>query len=160
MLSRLTFACLLFVLPSLAQLPISIGLKGGYVNNTQPSSEIFPLKAGPYVELSLPVLPTFETGLMFERYKSGPVTAAVYQVPILVKKRINAVAIKPFLSGGITLRRIPSLNESGAGLTVAGGFTLGLLPIKLEPELRYTRWLGSSYTPNPQQTEVLIGIRF
>ncbi|MCX6609454.1 MAG: hypothetical protein NTW74_01220 [Acidobacteria bacterium] len=153
---------LLFVLtlPAMAQLPISIGLKGGYVQNQQPSSEIFPLKAGPYIELNLPVLPTFETGLMFERYKLGSRTATVYQVPILVKKRINAIAIKPFFSGGITLRRIPSFNETGGGVTIAGGATIGLLPIKIEPELRYTRWIGADYAPRSNQTEFLIGIRF
>ena len=147
-------------IPALAQLPISIGLKGGYVDNKQGNSEIFPLKAGPYVELSLPFLATFETGLMFERYKSGSRSAAVYQVPILVKKRINAIAIKPFFSGGVTLRKIPSLNETGGGVTLAGGITLGLLPIKIEPEIRYTRWIGGDYTPRSSQTEFLIGIRF
>jgi hypothetical protein len=155
-----TLLLVVFTLPALAQLPISIGLKGGYVQNQQPSSEIFPLKAGPYLELNLPVLPTFETGLMFERYKLGSRTATVYQVPVLVKKRINAIAIKPFFSGGITLRRIPSLNESGGGVTLAGGATIGLLPIKIEPEIRYTRWIGADYTPRSNQTEFLIGIRF
>jgi hypothetical protein len=147
-------------LPVLAQLPVSVGLKAGLVQNKQPGSEIFPLKAGPYVELNLPVLPTFETGLMFERYTLGSRSATVYQVPILVKKRINAIAIKPFFSGGITLRRIPTFDESGGGLTLAGGLSLGLLPIKIEPEIRYTRWIGADYTPRSNQTEFLIGIRF
>lgn len=154
------FLLFALTLPAMAQLPISIGLKGGYVQNKQPDNEIFPLKAGPYVELSLPILPTFETGLMFERYKFGSQTATVYQVPILIKKRINAIVIKPFFSGGVTLRRIPTLNESGGGVTVAGGATIGLLPVKIEPELRFTRWIGAGYTPRSNQTEFLIGIRF
>ncbi len=154
------FVFFALTLPALPQLPISIGLKGGVVQNKQPNSEIFPLKAGPYVELSLPFLATFETGLMLERYKFGSRSAAVYQVPILMKKRINAIAIKPFFSGGVTLRKIPSLNETGGGITLAGGVTLGLLPIKIEPEIRYTRWVSGNYTPKSTQTEFLIGIRF
>lgn len=122
-----------FAASALAQLPISVGIKAGFVDNRQPFSEIASLKGGPYLELSLPMLPTFETGIMFERLRLGPQTLTVYQVPILVKKRINAVAIKPFFSGGVTLRRVPTFNESHPGLTVAGGVTLGLLPIKIEP---------------------------
>ena len=142
-----------------AQLPLSVGLKAGYVKNSRPESEILPFKGGPYVELNLPILPTFETGLMMSRYR-GNTSATVYEVPILVKKRINAVAIKPFISGGITLRRIPDLNESHPGVTVAIGVTPGLLPIKIEPELRYTRWFQGSFVPRANQTEILIGIRF
>jgi hypothetical protein len=143
-----------------AQLPLSVGLKAGYVNNKQPGSEIFPLKGGPYLELSLPLLPTFETGLMFERYNAGTLSGTVYQIPILLKKRMNFIAVKPFFSGGATIRRIPSLQSNQLGATFAGGITLGLLPIKIEPEIRYTRWLQSDYSPNNQQTEFLIGIRF
>ena len=149
-----------FAASALAQLPISVGIKAGFVDNRQPFSEIASLKGGPYLELSLPVLPTFETGIMFERLRLGPQTLTVYQVPILVKKRINAVAIKPFFSGGVTLRRVPTFNESHPGLTLAGGVTIGLLPIKIEPEVRFTRWIFPSYNPRSQQTEFLVGIRF
>jgi hypothetical protein len=152
---------LLFAASAWAQLPVSVGLKAGYVNNSAPNREIVPFKGGPYLELSLPFLPTIETGILFERYQvSGAGGNMVYQVPVLIKKRINAVAIKPFFAGGLTFRNIPSLNASNPGLTVAGGVTLGLLPIKIEPEIRYTRWTSSDFLPRIQQTEFLIGIRF
>lgn len=151
---------LLSALALSAQSPISVGLKAGYVRNSRQTSEIVPFKGGPYVELKLPVLPTFETGLMIERYSAGPTSATIYQVPILVKKRFNAVAVKPFFSAGVTLRRIPSLDDMHPGLTLAGGVTLGLLPIKIEPEIRFTRWVQSSFTPRSQQVEFLVGIRF
>ncbi len=157
---------LFFLLTSLAsaQLPLSIGIKAGFVKNSQKignfETSIIPVKAGPYLELSLPFLPTFETGIMFEGYKALNSTSAVYQVPILVKKRFNAIAIKPFISAGATIRMLPALHEKSGGLTLAGGITIGLLPIKIEPELRYTRWIQSSFTPRSQQTELLVGIRF
>lgn len=153
----------IFATTAFAQLPVSVGLKAGYVNNvnnTIPRSEILPFKGGPYVELSLPILPTFEAGLMIERYRSGGMSTTVYQVPLLVKQRLNLIALKPFFAGGVTLRRIPEFDVSHPGLTVAAGVTLGLLPIKIEPELRYTRWFRSTLTPRSQQTEFLIGIRF
>lgn len=156
---RCTLSLLFIAAIASAQLPLSVGLKAGYVKNSRPESEILPFKGGPYVELNLPILPTFETGLMISRYRAGT-SATVYEVPILIKKRINAIAIKPFISGGVTLRRIPDLNSSYPGITIAGGVTLGLLPVKIEPELRYTRWFQSSYVPRANQTEILIGIRF
>jgi hypothetical protein len=156
-----SFALLLFAVSAWAQLPVSVGLKGGYVNNRAPDREVFPLKGGPYLELSLPFLPTIETGILFERFEGfGSRSNMVYQVPVLIKKRINAVAIKPFFAAGLTFRQIPSLNSSNPGITLAGGVTLGLLPIKIEPEIRYTRWTSADFPPRIQQTEFLIGIRF
>ncbi len=152
---------LLFVSAGLfAQGPLSFGLKGGIVRNSAPGSEIFPLKGGPFVELKLPFLPRIESGLMLERFEAGPVSATVYQVPVLLKKRMSSVAVQPFLSGGMTYRRIPRFDRSHAGLTVAGGLSFNLLLLKIEPEFRYTRWIRESFSPRPQQTEFLIGIRF
>jgi hypothetical protein len=151
---------LLAVMLASAQLPISVGVKAGYVNNSRPGAEITPFKGGPYVELNLPVLPTIESGILFERFSSGGQSATIYQVPILLKKRFNTFAIKPFFSGGTTIRRVPQVDSTHAGLTVAGGLTFSLLPIKVEPEIRYTRWFQSSLTPRSQQTEFLVGFRF
>ena len=97
---------------------------------------------------------------MFEGFKAFNRTSAVYQVPILLKKRFNAIAVKPFLSAGGTIRMLPALHEKSGGLTVAAGLTIGLLPIKIEPELRYTRWIQSTFSPRSQQAEFLVGIRF
>ena len=164
MLLRNSIALLVFASLASAQLPLSIGVKAGFVNNSNEilnfKTSIFPVKAGPYLELSLPFLPTIETGIMFEGYKALNTTSAVYQVPVLLKKRFNAIAVKPFLSAGGTIRMIPALNEKSGGLTVAAGLTIGLLPIKIEPEIRFTRWIQSSFTPSSQQTEFLVGIRF
>ena len=155
---------LLFVGLASAQLPVSIGIKAGFVKNSTEilgiKTSIIPVKAGPYIELSLPFLPIIETGIMFEGYKAFNSTSAVYQVPILLKKRFNAIAIKPFLSAGGTIRILPALHEKSGGLTVAAGVTFGLLPIKIEPEIRYTRWIQSAFSPRSQQTEFLVGIRF
>lgn len=143
-----------------AELPVTFGVKAGVVRNEQPGSRIVPVKGGAYAEVKLPKLPRIETGLMLERYETGSRGVAVYQVPVLLKKRFSGVAVRPFLSGGVTLRRLPAFEENYPGLTVAGGLTLGLLPVKLEPEVRFTRWLQSNYTPQSQQVEFLVGIRF
>lgn len=146
------------------QLPVSIGVKAGGVWNELTvgslQSRIFPLKAGPYVEVSLPFLPTIETGLMFERFTALGEAHAVYQVPVLVKKRFNAVAVKPFLAGGATIRIVPGRSEKSGGATVAAGVTIGLLPVKIEPEFRYTRWVGTTSVPRAGQVEFLVGLRF
>lgn len=143
-----------------AQLPISVGVKAGYVSNSRGNSEILPFKGGPFLELNLPVIPTIETGLMLERYSINGNGSTVYQVPVLLKKRVNSLAIKPFASAGITFRRVPEYDHSTAGLTVAGGLTLSVLPIKIEPELRYTKWFSAAHSPRSFQTEFLIGFRF
>ncbi len=156
----------MFLLSGVAygQLPVSFGVKAGGVWNELTSgslqSRIFPLKAGPYVEVSLPFLPTIETGVMFERFTGLGVANAVYQVPVLVKKRFNAVAVKPFLAGGATFRMVPGRSEKSGGATVAAGLTVGLLPVKIEPEFRYTRWVNTSAVPRSGQVEFLVGLRF
>ncbi|MFN8686039.1 MAG: hypothetical protein ACK6DZ_18645 [Acidobacteriota bacterium] len=142
------------------QLPISFGVKAGYVGNAQPGSRIFPFKGGAYVEVKVPKLPRLEGGLMLERYETGGRALTVYQIPLLLKKRFGLAPAQPFLSGGVTLRRVPAFGENYPGLTVAAGLTLGLLPVKIEPELRLTRWLQSNYSPRGQQAELLIGFRF
>ena len=120
--------CLLFLAATLeAQLPISIGIKAGGVLNQisvpRTLNEIFPLKGGPYIELSLPFLPIIESGVMFENYNSPSGSLLVYQVPLLVKKRFNAIAIKPFVAGGATVRMVPARKEQSGGATFAAGFT-------------------------------------
>ncbi|WP_031496921.1 hypothetical protein [Bryobacter aggregatus] len=146
------------------QLPLSLGLKGGFVNNEKEipgrDNRIFPFKIGPYLELKLPFLPTIESGFMFERFNSPTGSVSVYQVPILVKKRFNAIAIQPFLSGGATIRMVPARDERTGGITVAAGLTPRFLPLKLEPEFRYTHWINTANTPRDSQVEFLIGLRF
>ena len=80
------FILLFVVLASaaFAQLPVSVGLKAGYVNNTSPGSEILPFKGGPYLELSLPILPTFETGFMVGMKPAGGIRAAKEALHYLV----------------------------------------------------------------------------
>jgi hypothetical protein len=142
------------------QLPVSVGIKAGYVENAQPGSRVFPFKGGAYVELKVPKLPRLESGLMVERYEMGGRGMAVYQIPLLLKKRFGLAPVQPFLSGGVTLRQVPAFGENYPGLTAAAGVTLGMLPVKIEPELRLTRWLQSNYSPRGQQLELLIGFRF
>jgi hypothetical protein len=154
------FLLLLAATSLLAQSPLSFGLKGGIVRNSRPGAEIFPLKGGPFVELKLPLLPRIETGVLFERYQSQPFDAGIYQAPVLLKKRFGGLGFHPFISGGATFRGIPRINRNHAGITFAGGLSFALLPLKIEPEVRYTRWLNPSLSPQPSQTELLIGFRF
>ncbi|GAB4360008.1 MAG: hypothetical protein OHK0021_04150 [Bryobacter sp.] len=143
-------------LPLAAQSPLSFGLKAGYVRSAEADP---PFTGGAYLELAIPFLASFETGVLFKRYDFGPEAKGATEIPILLKKRIGPFPVKPFLSTGATLHK-QSGRDWRTGFTIGGGVTISALLIKLEPELRFNRY-GQGVLPGGRnQTEVLVGFRF
>ena len=100
-------------------------------------------------------------------------TANSWEFPVLAKYRFLGGPVKPYIEAGPSFRAVrrftlgnPTL--SNAGFTAGGGIELGLLRLKVAPELRYTRWASDSNpgavfaTPvsNVNQAEFLVGISF
>jgi hypothetical protein len=108
-------------------------------------------------------------------------TASTFDIPLLLKVRSNAW----FASAGSTIRRIGDLDQYYRqvplfpgfppsetrltvpkedrfryGITFSGGRTMAVGPLKLEPELRFTRWTALRETPRQNQIDLLLGVRF
>lgn len=184
--TRVTFALRLVVLLFVcsiaqAQLPIHLGIKAGGVWNRQtisPSTiaKIVPATIGGYAEIDLPLIPVIETGIFFKRYQldsptpTNQLRANALELPILLKKRFTPLPVQPFLAAGGTLRWVPTVRnngldlninaQSGFGLTAAAGVSFKVLLLRVEPELRLTRWLRGAYLPRQNQAEFLVGVRF
>jgi hypothetical protein len=138
----------------LAQLPFGFGLKGGAVRAQGASPAI---TGGPYMELKIPFLISVESGVLFKRYDYAGRSQTAYEIPILLKKRIGPFPVQPFLSGGATIR---NAQRTDTGFTVGAGVTFNALLIKVEPEVRYTRYPGGTLPRSQNQTELLVGFRF
>ena len=99
-------------------------------------------------------------------------TANSWEFPILGKYHFLGGPIKPYIEAGPSFRSVrqfalgtPQL--SSAGFTAGGGIEVGVLKLKVAPELRYTRWAGDSNSSafgvpvsNVNQAEFLVGISF
>lgn len=153
MMRVLILAALLAQL-GLAQLPFGFGLKGGAVRAEGASPAI---TGGPYLELKIPFLISVESGVLFKRFDYAGRSQTAYEIPILLKKRIGPFPVQPFLSGGATIR---NAQRTDTGFTVGAGVTFNALLIKVEPELRYTRYPGGTLPRSQNQTEILVGFRF
>lgn len=91
-------------------------------------------------------------------------TGNAWDFPLLLKLRLGAGPIKPYLAAGPTFRGLTSLkqaqtfffptrqvttqtnrpaeldNRFTTGFTAAGGLQLGGAGVRISPEIRYTRW--------------------
>jgi hypothetical protein len=141
---------------------------------------------GPTIELHLPLNISVEfdslyrplnltiTNMIFPSTlftTSGTVNS--WEFPLLAKYRLPMHPVKPFLEAGPSFRRLQqsagaSCCLSRAGFTAGGGVEFRLGPIKIAPEIRYTRWgsdsnLSSSILNpdfNVNQAEGLVGLSF
>ena len=100
-------------------------------------------------------------------------TVNSWEFPLLAKYRLPAHAARLFLEAGPSFRRVQSFaadspHLSRAGFTAGGGVEFGIARLKIDPELRYTRW-GSDSNLNPSvlnpasnanQAELLLGFSF
>jgi hypothetical protein len=121
------------------------------------------------------------------------VRGSSWEFPLLVKVRLPFPLVSPYASGGYAARRIsgsatsfgttvdiPTGNRTSAttrfdtpaqtshGLVIGAGVRLGLGPLRLSPELRYTRWnnqaisfngiQGFRYQSTQNQIDALVGI--
>lgn len=156
-------------IPVFAQLPFGVGLKGGFADtdafSSFPGNRLSPrFTIGPYAEINVPFLISVESGVMIKRFQYGLLggrleKGTIYDVPVLLKKKIGPFPVKPFLSGGITMRKASNIDWK-PGLTLATGISVNALLIKVEPEVRYTRFGSGGVPIGRNQVELLVGVRF
>ncbi len=150
---------------------------------------------GPSIELRLPLGLGAEANLLYKRLgydlttttPTGELfettTATAWELPLLAKLRLPMFVGDPFVAAGpvwrnlgslkqlVTLRqaRVPiELNERASkGAVIAGGLEFQLPFIRLQPELRITRWGSQSFRDpigllrtNKNQAELLLGVTF
>jgi hypothetical protein len=197
--------------PILHGQPIGTGIKAGL-----PLSDAFRLSGepvtadrpqwvgGPYIEFRLPARLAIEIDALYEGlrfdYKFNRqglaqeisrTTASTWQFPMLLKYRFSSHSVRPFVSGGVAVYRIGSVQQSGelisqlpgeirsvisrvgnsfvnGGGVVGGGLELKAGPLRIAPEIRFTRWvIGKSFGTNDvsvglnqSRTQLLVGIGF
>ncbi len=147
-----------------------------YITNTKRYT------VGPTVDLNLPFGLGVEFDALYRRlgYEStanlitvvthAATTGNAWDFPLLLKLRLGAGPIKPYLAAGPTFRGLTSLkqvqtfffvptgqvttqtsrpaeldNRFTTGFTAAGGLQLGAAVVRISPEIRYTRWGWNSF---------------
>jgi hypothetical protein len=162
------------------------------------SSEKPVLTAGPFVEVRLPARLAIEFDALYEglrfHYDGRPaieivnVSARSWQFPLLLKYRFGSRRAYPFLSGGVAafyigsvggaaqslpdnvrsvLQRVGSTFVNGGGV-VGGGIEVRLGPLRVAPELRFTRWAirqsaeisGVSLATEQSRVHLFVGFSF
>ena len=135
--------------------------------------------------------------LGFHYEASGPVTysktvANSWEFPVLVKYEILPGPVRPFVDAGasfrhlsgvrqiretiagatldrVELNRFPEFNKrNDIGFTFGGGVAFKIGPVRIAPELRYTRWGGENFRDpvnallrtNRNQGDFLLGFTF
>jgi hypothetical protein len=106
-----------------------------------------------------------------------------WEFPLLLKYKLRFSVLSPFVEAGVAPRTIsgrvvsagpfgPSVPLSyspSVGFVAGGGLQFNLGHLRLTPQVRYTRWatapvgglyysLGSTYSSNQNQLDVLVGI--
>ncbi len=173
-------------------LDVAKSVSNGYTTNTKRYT------VGPMVELRLPWGLGVEVDALYKNVNyngtttasSSSTTGSAWQFPVLAKKRFGDGAVRPYIGAGPAFQHLFSLkqvtrfftggsssttdnpaeidNRSGIGGVLEGGFELHLGPLKLSPEIRYTRWGSPSFVStfrqaldlNRNQAEFLLGIAF
>jgi hypothetical protein len=186
----------------------SVGVKGGVpladAFRVTDSSRYFSNKApyviGPAAELHLPMGISGEVGVLYRNleYSSRTLdqsstppqaieartTGQVWEFPFLAKYRIPGVFVRPFISAGISYRRLARLRtrstapgstnqppeltgQNAVGPTLGGGLEFKVRRVRLSSEIRYTRWGTSSFrealsgfASQLNQADFLLGIAF
>jgi hypothetical protein len=164
-----------------------IGLAVGVplTGDVQPSSETLPLYtgevtrkfdfrsvAGVVVEAPIRERLSLEVDGFYRRlrYQNDPSVVVTWEIPVLVKYRLSARALVPFIEVGPSFRvasNLNSTNPSQYGTTVGVGQDIRMRRFKIAPAVRYTRWVadGPQRTSPPiltrlNQVELLVGISF
>jgi opacity protein-like surface antigen len=178
--------------------PISFGLRGGvpftgaFSDITETSGNSFERTfsnsdeyvIGPMVELHLPLGLSVEADALYhplnlaQEINNGTTTFHnsmnfnSWEFPILGKYRFLPLPlIKPYVEAGPSFRATGSSVSSyfsKSGFTLGAGVELKLSRLRIEPELRYTRWGSDAsiaavqgFAPsNINQAQFLIGITF
>ena len=139
---------------------------------------------GPTAEIRLPFGFGVEADFLYKRtsielvqdQSGGPTTAqksaTSLEFPLLGKYRLPGDEVRPYVAAGVSFRRLSDLkafvtgaDPANRGFVMAGGIQLKLGPVRLSPELRWTRWGSASGETgvlkyNRNQAEFLVGITF
>lgn len=190
---------------------VTIGVLGGGRLTSDVTSSLLPpptpeskrYVVGPSVDLSLPGSFAIEVDALYRRqgYQAllnigspdqNTITnererANSWEFPILLKYKLPAPVIKPFVEAGVAPRRItgtvtdsieafnpitpPSTNlastnfaRSSTGVVVGGGVQISLGRLRISPEARYTHWTSASangfagVSTSQQQVDLAVGI--
>ncbi len=92
-----------------------------------------------------------------------------WEFPLLLKYRRRFSVLNPFIQGGVAARTMSGGFGSDAGFIAGGGLEFNRGRLRLAPQFRYARWatapvsglyysLGSIYSSNQNQVDVLVGI--
>jgi hypothetical protein len=177
--SRPLFSLILcgLLLPAsgVAQLPISLGVKGGWPltyalsDSNGPGLTRFYSKSrefmvGPMVELRLPLRFSVEADALYHPFNVATSSASVlsetsysvWEFPILAKYHFGGRLLDPFVGAGPEFRTRPGglisrniTNISRDGFVLAAGLDFKLKIIRISPEIRYTRWMSDSAATAP-----------
>lgn len=95
----------------------------------------------------------------------SPSPVVTWEFPVLAKYRFSFPVVRPLIEAGPSFRVSGNLNgtsPSNHGFTVGAGFEKQAWKLKIEPQIRYTRWAkdgeGAPVT-KPDQLELLVGFR-
>jgi hypothetical protein len=162
-----------------------VGVKGsGFLNSedrgVQQSRQYV---VGPALEVGLPWNFAVEGNALYSSVRS-PFSANLFsgadswEFPVLGKHYFGRrdSAVRPFASGGYTLRKIWFDDDDRLGITgrsnlfgaelergplVAGGAAMKFGRFMLSPEFRYTRWTSRNlFSASPNQYQAVFGILF
>ena len=192
---RILLVLWLAICPAAAAQLLSFGLKSGFPLNdaySQPSN-LSGISAastnthryvfGPALELHLPARFSVEASVLYRSseysYTKAILNGLVHsqntvynlEVPIVIKRELLSGPVRPFVDAGISFRHLFLSNQGistspdSRGGVIGAGLLFKAGPIRIAPELRYTRW-GSSPIAAPtfesvrNQSDFLIAIKF
>lgn len=140
---------------------------------------------GPTVELHLPFRFSIEADALWRHnsfstiggHYSQDLSSSVneWQIPLLAKYELIGGPFRPFVDGGVVYRHVSNTasgvpapsHPNTAGVSLGGGITLKFGPLRISPEIRYTRWtkpaFADFYIPVSSvenQADFLLGITF
>jgi opacity protein-like surface antigen len=143
---------------------ISVGIRGGvplsngFASFTEPGttiridSESKLYVIGPMLEVHLPLGFSVEGDALYHPLSQRTSTStnatseniSSWEFPVLAKYHFSFPVIKPLIEAGPEFRHIRLGYFSNTGFTFGAGVEVKLGRLRIEPELRYTRWGGDA----------------
>ncbi len=147
-------------------------------------------EVGPTVGLRLPLGFSVEGDALYNRqtlklgqfsgFNAFSTRSDSWQFPVMLKFTGGGQFIAPVVGAGVSVRHInnfgdvpsylfnSSTEQNTVGFVAGGGLRIKVGPLNITPEVRYTRWGGSSFSQslvnllplNRNEASVLVGITF